>query len=78
MGKMKYMLECAGCNKLIDFNGYYESSSGEVLCSECGEETLFIHDFTQYDEYPLIDGEEGFNGGRYLGSQWRYREEPSK
>lgn len=75
MAKMKNMLECVGCNKLIDFNGYYESSSGEVLCFECGEEVLYIHDFTQYDEYPLIDGEDEFDGGRYLGSQWKYTKE---
>jgi len=79
MSKMKYMMECVGCGKLIDFNDeYYESNSGEVLCLECGEEVLYIHDFTQYDEYPLIDGEDGFDGGRYLGSQWRFRKEPLK
>lgn len=79
MSKMKNMMECVGCGKLIDFNDeYYESTNGEVLCSECGEEVLYVHDFTQYDEYPLIDGEEGFDGGQYLGSQWRFKKESSK
>ena len=78
MSKMKYMMECVGCGKPVDFNEYYESNNGEVLCLECGEEVLYIHDFTQYDEYPLIDGEDRFDGGRYLGSQWRFRKEPLK
>lgn len=75
MGKVKEYLYCSGCGKLVhpERHTHYIAMTGEVLCEDCGSQTLQLHDNTQYDEYPLIDAydEDMFDGGCYTGTQWR-------
>lgn len=63
---------CDGCGERhLFYENYYESINEEYLCEKCGQDILFVHDLTQYDDYPLIDREESFDGGAYEGTQWR-------
>lgn len=67
----KEKLYCYGCGKEIKVGEeYFEHYNGEDLCEECGED-LYIHDFTENDDYPYIDGEGDWDGGMYEGECYR-------
>lgn len=68
---MTTIITCDCCGKRIHrTEEYYESTSGEYMCEECGD-NLFIHELTQHDEYPYIDGEATWDGGQYEGDQYK-------
>lgn len=58
---------CDYCGEnALEKDSYYQAADGTIMCQVCGQEHLFIHNFTQYDEYPFIEHNE-FNGGEYQG-----------
>ena len=74
MTRLKEHIECDACGKLIDpyKDTHYVSTSEDVLCEECGDDVLSIHEYTQYDDYPYIDESSGdWDGPRYISAQWR-------
>ena len=69
--KTKTNLFCQSCDKPIsDHDTHYLSTDGDVMCEECGDNKLFIHSFTTYDEYPYIR-HLLFDGGQYLGDPYK-------
>ena len=74
MCKMKDYVVCENCSEYINIYNdvHYVSTKDEILCEDCGDSFLAIHDFTQYDDYPFIDEETGdWDGSQWIGSQWR-------
>ncbi|NCB03732.1 MAG: hypothetical protein EOM67_16490 [Spirochaetia bacterium] len=67
--KMIKKLYCEICGQPIT-EDHFESSNGDHICEECGED-FYIHDFTQYDEYPYIDGEGSWDGSMYEGDAYK-------
>lgn len=70
--KINNNLVCDYCdnNILQEDEIFYESADGTLMCSLCGSEYLYIHNYTQYDEYPYIESNE-FDGGQYVGLPFR-------
>jgi len=66
-------LYCDICGQPIK-GEHFESCFGEHICEECGED-FYIHDYTQYDEYPYIDGEGSWDGGAWEGECYKKVEE---
>ena len=66
------VLTCSYCDKELQAGDeYYEGTEGTIICDSCGD--MELHDLTQYDDYPYIDGNEGgtWDGGCYEGEQFR-------
>ena len=61
--------DCCGRDIHID-EECFENNNGGYLCEGCGDD-LYIDDYTQYDDYPYIDGEDSWDGGQYEGDQYR-------
>lgn len=70
--KIKNSLVCDFCDSdiLIEDHLFYESADGTLMCITCGSEHLYIHDYTQHDEYPYVESNE-FDGGQYVGLPFR-------
>ena len=66
------MKRCTCCNKLILTGDTFYVSDDDILCEECGDDQLSLHDLTE----GYIRGDEGFDGGMYEGVQ--YKKEVSK
>ena len=69
--KEKNSIACWSCDAHIEMDDlYFESSGGDILCEKCGDEHLFIHDFTLYDDYPYVEHED-FDGSKYQGDPYK-------
>ena len=69
-------MTCIYCGSTIH-GDHFESSSGDHICEACGKE-FYIHDYTQYDDYPYIDGEGTWDGGMWEGESYKRVEEEKK
>ena len=69
--KKEEKMLCYACGReILQGEEYFESYSGDFICEECGED-LYIHDFTENDDYPYIDGEGDWDGGMWEGESYR-------
>lgn len=64
---------CDMCGAEIQDCEGFIGTDGSTICEECGDEYLDIHDWTQHDEYPYIDGEGTWDGSMYEGEQFKRR-----
>jgi predicted RNA-binding Zn-ribbon protein involved in translation (DUF1610 family) len=69
---------CVSCSWDIEEDSYYESTAGDHMCRDCGDEILYTPSLLTHDEYRYIDGEEGFDGGAYQGTAWARRQSEGK
>jgi hypothetical protein len=71
----KEKMLCYGCGReILQGEEYFESYSGEHICEACGKD-FYIHDYTQYDDYPYIDGEGTWDGSMWEGESYKRVEE---
>jgi len=61
------MKRCACCEKIIEVGDTFYESDDDILCEECGDDQLSLHDLTE----GYIRGDEGWDGGMYLGMEYK-------